>query len=197
MPRGRRPGRLRLVAAWAQNEGVGEPESARGSLAMTGTMIDLSAADGGGVPGLSDGSRIGRRARDSWSRRRSSAVNVSLRAVADLFAEEGYVCLVPDLFWRLEAGLDLGYDGADLARAFELYERFDVDQESPISATPSRRCARPPRMHRPGRRDGLLPRRQARLPHRRAPRRSMPRSASTGSGSKPRSTNPAASPVPC
>ena len=120
-------GPIAAVAAWAQNEGVGEPESARGSLAMTGTMIDLSAADGGafrgyltvpesgGGPGILVAQEI-------------FGVNVSLRAVADLFAEEGYVCLVPDLFWRLEAGLDLGYDGADLARAFELYERFDVDQ---------------------------------------------------------------------
>ncbi|MDF5864708.1 dienelactone hydrolase family protein [Pseudomonas aeruginosa] len=28
-------------------------------------------------------------------------VNANMRAVADLYAEEGYVALVPDLFWRL------------------------------------------------------------------------------------------------
>ncbi len=37
-------------------------------------------------------------------------VNANMRAVADLYAEEGYVALVPDLFWRLQPGVDLGYD---------------------------------------------------------------------------------------
>lgn len=55
-------------------------------------------------------------------------VNASLRATADLFAEEGYVCLAPDLFWRLEPGIDLGYDDADFARAFDFSARFDVDR---------------------------------------------------------------------
>ena len=55
-------------------------------------------------------------------------VNASLRAVADLYAEEGYVCLVPDLFWRMEPGVDLGYDEDDFAKAFDFYQRFDVDQ---------------------------------------------------------------------
>ena len=31
-------------------------------------------------------------------------VNANMRAVADLYAEEGYVALVPDLFWRLQPG---------------------------------------------------------------------------------------------
>ena len=29
-------------------------------------------------------------------------VNAQIRATADLFAEEGYVVLAPDLFWRLQ-----------------------------------------------------------------------------------------------
>ena len=55
-------------------------------------------------------------------------INASLREVADLYAEEGYVCLVPDPFWRMEPGVDLGYDEADFAKAFGFYQRFDVDQ---------------------------------------------------------------------
>ena len=35
--------------------------------------------------------------------------------------------MVPDLFWRLEPNVDLGYEGADAQKAFSLYERFDVD----------------------------------------------------------------------
>ena len=54
-------------------------------------------------------------------------VNPEMRALADRYAEEGYVVLVPDLFWRLEPGIALGYGEADFARALELYGRFDND----------------------------------------------------------------------
>lgn len=54
-------------------------------------------------------------------------VNSILRAAADLFAEEGYVVLVPDLFWRLQPGVDLGDDPAGVQQALEYYQRFDVD----------------------------------------------------------------------
>ncbi len=52
-------------------------------------------------------------------------VTADLRALADRYAEEGYVTVVPDLFWRLEPGVELGHDEAGRARAFALYERFD------------------------------------------------------------------------
>ncbi len=54
-------------------------------------------------------------------------VNANMRAVADLYAEEGYVALVPDLFWRLQPGVDLGYDEAAFAKAIELFQRIDLD----------------------------------------------------------------------
>ena len=54
-------------------------------------------------------------------------VNGHMRDVADLYAEEGYVVLVPDLFWRLGRDIDLGYDEASMRRAFEYFSRFDVD----------------------------------------------------------------------
>jgi carboxymethylenebutenolidase len=55
-------------------------------------------------------------------------VNASMRAVADHYAEEGYVVLAPDLFWRLQPGIELGYGEADFAKAFDYYQRFDADQ---------------------------------------------------------------------
>ena len=51
-------------------------------------------------------------------------VNATLRDVADYYAEEGYVVLVPDLFWRQEPEVEL--DAAtDMPRAFALYQGFD------------------------------------------------------------------------
>ncbi|WP_223448378.1 MULTISPECIES: dienelactone hydrolase family protein [Pseudomonas] len=55
-------------------------------------------------------------------------INANMRAVADFYAEEGYVALVPDLFWRLQPGIDLGYTEADFALAIDLFQRLDVDK---------------------------------------------------------------------
>jgi carboxymethylenebutenolidase len=52
-------------------------------------------------------------------------VNQAMREVADLLAEEGYTVLVPDLYWRQEPGVELGYSEADFGRAYELYQGFD------------------------------------------------------------------------
>jgi carboxymethylenebutenolidase len=55
-------------------------------------------------------------------------VNDTMRHHAREFAEAGYVCLVPDLFWRQEPGVELS-DGnpADIKKAFDLYYDFDYD----------------------------------------------------------------------
>ena len=55
-------------------------------------------------------------------------VNATMRDVADYYAEEGYTVLAPDLFWRVEPGIELGYTEAGFARAFELYQQYDEDQ---------------------------------------------------------------------
>jgi carboxymethylenebutenolidase len=53
-------------------------------------------------------------------------VNDFMRRAAQLLAEEGYVVLVPDLFWRQLPGIQLTDGPADMPRAFELYQKFDV-----------------------------------------------------------------------
>lgn len=50
-------------------------------------------------------------------------VNQTMRDVADYYAEEGYVVLVPDLFWRQEPGVELEH--SNMERAFALYQGFD------------------------------------------------------------------------
>ena len=55
-------------------------------------------------------------------------VNRVMRDVADSFAARGYFALAPDLFWRLEPGVQLT-DKADAEwkRAFDLMGKFDPD----------------------------------------------------------------------
>jgi carboxymethylenebutenolidase len=54
-------------------------------------------------------------------------VNIAMRAVADDLAEQGFVALVPDLFWRLEPGINLGYDKDDHKKAVDYWQRFDPE----------------------------------------------------------------------
>jgi len=55
-------------------------------------------------------------------------VNDTMRCHAQEFAQAGFVCLVPDLFWRQEPGVEL-YDTnpEDVKKAFDLYYDFDYD----------------------------------------------------------------------
>jgi carboxymethylenebutenolidase len=63
-------------------------------------------------------------------------VNSYIRGVADYYAEEGYVVLAPDLFWRIEPGIDLGFTDADREKAFGYYGKFDTEKSvGDIAAT--------------------------------------------------------------
>lgn len=64
-------------------------------------------------------------------------VNKVMRDIADGLAAQGYVAIVPDLFWRIEPGIDItDQSEAEWKRAFELFNAFDVDAGvSDIAAT--------------------------------------------------------------
>lgn len=55
-------------------------------------------------------------------------VNAVMRGIADDLAAQGYVALVPDLFWRLEPAIDLtDKSDAEWKKALDLMQRFDID----------------------------------------------------------------------
>jgi carboxymethylenebutenolidase len=56
-------------------------------------------------------------------------INEGIRRKCDRWAELGYLALAPDLFWRLEPGIELDPDvPAEFKRALDLMGRFDQDQ---------------------------------------------------------------------
>ena len=56
-------------------------------------------------------------------------VNQVMREVCDRLAAAGYLAVCPDLFWRLEPGVDItDQTQAEWDKAFDLFGRFDVDQ---------------------------------------------------------------------
>ncbi len=94
---------------------------------MAGKMIDIASRDGGTFkgylavpesgagPGLILGQEI-------------FGVNPTMRRTADYFAEEGFTVLVPDMFWRIEPGIELTYSEEDFEKAFGYFGQFDLDK---------------------------------------------------------------------
>ena len=55
-------------------------------------------------------------------------VNAVMREITDGLAAQGYLAICPDLFWRIEPGIDItDQSEAEWKRAFELFNAFDVD----------------------------------------------------------------------
>jgi carboxymethylenebutenolidase len=94
---------------------------------MTGSFITVTAADGGKFQAY-----LAKPAKGSGPGivllQEIFGVNHHIKAVADTYAEEGYVVLAPDLFWRLQPGVDLGYTGSDYEQARAFAQRFDAGQ---------------------------------------------------------------------
>ncbi|TKC89306.1 dienelactone hydrolase family protein [Trinickia terrae] len=54
-------------------------------------------------------------------------VNSHIRSVADQYALDGYVALAPDIFWRTQPRVELGYEGADRDKGIEIMQKTNVD----------------------------------------------------------------------
>jgi carboxymethylenebutenolidase len=94
---------------------------------MPGKYIDLTAADGGKFRGYLCLPPSGK-GPGLVVEQEIFGINENVRLVCENYAREGFVTLAPDLFWRLQPGVDLGYSEADWQRAFDFMKRFDIDQ---------------------------------------------------------------------
>jgi carboxymethylenebutenolidase len=105
---------------------------------MKGAWIDVAAADGGSfaaylsTPAAGSGPGLVL-CQDVFG------VDDAMRRMAELFAEEGYVVVVPDLSWRLQPRIDLGHGEGELMRVRDLDSRLDpaaamADMASTIEA---------------------------------------------------------------
>jgi carboxymethylenebutenolidase len=95
---------------------------------MAGRTISIDAADGGAnFTGYLAAPASGR-GPGLIVLQEIFGVNHFVRDVCDLFAEEGYVALAPDLFWRIEPGVALEYTQEGQKRARELFGKFDYEQ---------------------------------------------------------------------
>ena len=56
-------------------------------------------------------------------------VNAGIRQICDTLADQGFVALAPDLFWRIEPGIQItDKSEEEWQKAFELYQKFDVEK---------------------------------------------------------------------
>ncbi len=94
---------------------------------MPAKWIDVKAADGGvfkaylSLPPTGRGPGI-------LLIQEIFGVNEHIRAVADQYAMDGYTVLAPDVFWREEPGIQLGYDKDGFAKGLQLVQRTKFAQ---------------------------------------------------------------------
>jgi carboxymethylenebutenolidase len=110
-----------------------------------GKMITLTAADGHSFGAYEKTPSSGEVRGGLVVVQEIFGVNAHIRRVADGYAEEGYRVIAPALFDRAEAGIELGYEGADRDRGIGLMRAIDkghmlADVAAAVAALqPSRR----------------------------------------------------------
>jgi carboxymethylenebutenolidase len=54
-------------------------------------------------------------------------VNDHIRALCDRYAQEGYIAIAPDIFWRLQPGMELPYNESGISDGRALAARCNID----------------------------------------------------------------------
>jgi carboxymethylenebutenolidase len=55
-------------------------------------------------------------------------INAHIRSVCDGYAKDGFLVVAPALFDRIERGVELGYEGADMQRAMTFVPKLDPEK---------------------------------------------------------------------
>jgi carboxymethylenebutenolidase len=55
-------------------------------------------------------------------------VNAHIRSVADGYAQDGFLAVAPALFDRIERGVELNYEGADMEKARTFIPKLDIEK---------------------------------------------------------------------
>ena len=96
---------------------------------MNSRWMDIKAQDGGRFKGylsLPHQTEKGTKGPGIVLIQEIFGVNSHIRAVADQYASDGYTVLAPDIFWRMQPMVDLGYVGQDRDKGIEYMQKMDV-----------------------------------------------------------------------
>lgn len=96
---------------------------------MNSRWIDIKAQDGGSFKGylsLPHKTDKGTKGPGIVLIQEVFGVNSHMRAVADQYASDGYTVLAPDIFWRMQPMVDLGYVGKDRDQAIGYMQKMDL-----------------------------------------------------------------------
>jgi carboxymethylenebutenolidase len=91
---------------------------------MNSKWIDIAAADEGKFAGYLSLPPTGR-GPGLVLVQEIFGVNAHIRAVADQYAMDGFTVLAPDVFWRMQPRLDIGYTPADAETGIGFLQRMD------------------------------------------------------------------------
>lgn len=91
--------------------------------------VTVKAADGGSFQAYHAAPPGGGKAPGIVVIQEIFGVNKVMREITDAYAAQGYHALCPDIFWRIEPGIDItDKSQAEWDKAFELFGKFDVDK---------------------------------------------------------------------
>ena len=95
---------------------------------MSSRWLDIKAQDGGQFKGylaLPHHADQGAKGPGIVLIQEIFGVNAHIRGVADQYASDGYTVLAPDLFWRMQPMVDLGYGEGDFQKGVGYMQKLD------------------------------------------------------------------------
>ncbi|MEQ8345708.1 MAG: dienelactone hydrolase family protein [Sneathiellaceae bacterium] len=96
---------------------------------MAGKDITITAKDGGSFAGYLASPPGGGPAPGIVVMQEIFGVNAVMREITDFYAAQGFLALCPDLFWRIEPGIQItDKSEEEWKQAFGYFQAFDIDK---------------------------------------------------------------------